>query len=50
MNIILLHTCFTLFDTMFVGNIKKVMDTLIDDCTQKSLQKVQLFYMGLPLS
>ena len=34
---------------MFVGNKKKVMDTLIDECTQKNLQKVATFFMGLPL-
>ena len=41
---------FTLFDNMFVGNKKKVMDTLIDGCTQKNCKKYKLFYMGLPLS
>ena len=31
---------------MFVGNKKKVMDTLINECTQKSLQKVATFLYG----
>ena len=44
------HPCFTLFDNMFVGNKKKVVDTLIDDCTQKSLQKVATFCIWVYLS
>ena len=31
---------------MFVRNETKVMDTLIDDCTQKKLQKVATFLYG----
>jgi len=39
-----------LFDNMFVGNKKKVMDILINEYTQKTLAKSSnFFYMGLPL-
>ena len=30
---------------MFVGNNKKVMDTLIDECTQKKLAKSGNFFI-----
>jgi len=44
------HTCFTLFDNMFVGNKKKVMETLINECTQKKLAKSSNFFIWVYLS
>ena len=44
-HIIFLKYLFTLFDNMFVGNKKKVMDTLIDEFTQKKLAKSSNFFI-----
>ena len=35
---------------MFVGNKKKVMDTLIDECTQKKLAKSSNLFIWVYLS
>ena len=35
---------------MFVGNKKKVMDILIDECTQKKLAKSNNFFVWVYLS
>ena len=35
---------------MFVGNEKKVMDTMIDDCTQKKIAKSTNFFTWVYLS
>ena len=39
-----------MFDNMFVENKKKVMDTLIGDCTQKKLAKSSNFFIMVNLS
>ena len=39
-----------MFDNIFVGNKKKVMDTLIDECTQKKLAKSSNFFIWVHLS
>ena len=36
--------------SMFIGNKKKCMDTLIDDCTQKKLAKISNFFIWIDLS
>ena len=41
---------FNLFDNMFVGNKKKVIDTLIEECTQKKLAKCSNFFIWVYLS